>query len=1128
MAKPVFNPVQFELRNELPSVVSAEQFAQISQVTERVNVQLNWVAQILGWSGTNYWTDLSETVAQKRALLGGTFGVYNNYTLLRLKEVRSWEPALITSKKPNIAIGQRVIIGDQQAYIYNLTEGEDFLSLNIGEITSEILSLLEGGAAIKVDCAENRPFPFYRPEPLASGDADFRCSTGNLTRTTQFYDYYDLIVSPFSQGNTLLGYVQLNLYGGSYYYFDRAVYLSVGNDNFVPWVECQWVESKGLWQLYVPPEAIGNRLELVWAYAAQQRRSIASKQVQIVKWTDPSDWGEAGAGFNPVLDVFNIEKSYDVAGLNFSLGTYLHLGDLPPQNTNPLWFDAGLNALYANQNGQWTQTGTGTAYLTLQDQSAPPPYTYDIRPGTIWQSPEGRVFIWDAGSRPEELYYFFPNSFADGFIYIDPSFQNVQGLYFFNPDNFFIHNPNGVTSEGFVYFDCLLNDEGFYVNDANVRQPDWYEIGFFNNALQTTVFTPAYASNLSVQVDGVQVPNVFTTDDYRLNWEIRGDFLYVNYRATTTQGETFIPNITILSEYGVNPQVIDVSSDFTGRTELVTSVPYNERGPLNNFIGTWGNKGGTRPMDFVFDALDIHGFNEREALYLEPIDTLIDYDWMLSEVTGKKCFISDQPPVGKKIGNYYWNTETGAFSVLYEDRDRIPTWVEIDYPISVCQIGNTQCEYFPLKPVLSTGSCFTDNGDLWQDPITPGVAMFYEGSNGVNTWVQTNWDPSIIADCGWEFSERPSPDPDFYSIIIFVTDAFIQLAPDEEYSTEDFRISYSVESLDCAYRFKYVALSELGVQSFPTLWVGPRDGEFPPISITERVFSEAKFYLGPAVQNAGSTLRPWKTRSLEVANEVTLDEGIYANALVADLNKGPGDENWDRSFIRLPSEYGRENKVWNKTKLVVEDFTYAGTDSSLKEMKCPTETIKPQIYEEVIFYNRDPSAGTLLYSEPFLFSDVEGFFNLSEYFDTPTNSLGEYELANFDFVFEDRYDEWYEADLEEYQPLHFRQTADSGDWEGIYVEPTGNRPLSGFLAKDLRVKSAITVSAPVWDASIYKYPPLCPEVPESFDEDPNNCKVGYAYFAADLSAAEDGFFDQQKNIAWREPLVDDQTLYMLN
>ena len=1128
MPKPVFNPVQYELRNELPTVVSAEQLAQITQATDRVNVQLNWVAQLLGWSGPNYWTNLASTVSEKRALLGGSYGVYDGYTLLRLREIRTWEPSLVTEKKPNIAIGQRVIIGDQQTYIYDLTIGEDHLELNIGEIPEAIISLLEQGAAIKVDCKENRPFPFYRPEPLASGDSDFRCSTGVLTRTSQFYDFYELILSPFSQEGVTLNYTNLQLYGGSYYYFDRAVYLSLTENNYTPWVESAWIQSKGLWQLYIPTEVVGNTLSLVWGYATPGKRAIATKSVQIIPWTDPSDWGEGGQGFNPVLDTYFIEKSYNVAGLNFSLGTFLHLGDNPPRRDNPLWFDQGVNVLYSNFNDQWIQTGTGVAYLSLQDESAPPPYTYDIQPGTIWQSPTGRVFVWDAGRTLPDFFYFFPNAFKDGFIYIDPSLQSVEGFYIFDSDSFFIHNPNGVLGEGLPFINCLPDDDGFYISTPNVTQPDWYEIGFFDQSLLTSVFSPTYASYLSVNVDGVAVPEVFETDDYRLEWSVSGEFLYITYRALTDQGEAYIPNITVSSDFQANNQVIDVSDDFVPLSEEITSVPYNERGPLNNFRGVWGNKGGARPLDFVFDALSIHGFDEREALFLEPLSTLIDYDWMLSEVTGKKCFISDQPPVGKKIGDYYWNNETGTFSVLYMDRDRNEIWVEVDYPTSVCEVGNTECDYFPLKPILSTGSCVTDNGDLWQDPGTPAVAMFFESPNGVDTWVETNWDSSIIFDMGWPFSQKADPDPDFTSVVIYIGADFQTVSADIEYETVDYRFSYSIESLNCAYRFTYIALTELGVQSFPQIWVGPADLTFPPVNITDRVFSEARFYFAPAVQNASSSLRPWKTRSLEVANERTVDEEIYANPLRADLNLGPGDENWDRSFVRLPSEYGRGDSVWSKTRLAVEDFTYAGTDGSLKEMRCPSYVQTPQIYEEVIFYKKDPSVGTLLYSEPYLFSDVEGFFNLSEYFNEPTSELGEYRLADFNFMADDKYDEWTEAGLEEYEPLHYRLTQTSGDWEGVYVEPTGNRPLSGFLNNDLRVRSAITVSAPVWDASIYKYAPLCPQPPETYAEDPNNCKVTYAYFAADLAAAEDGFFDQQKDVSWRQPLTKDQTLYIRN
>ena len=102
------------------------------------------------------------------------------------------------------------------------------------------------------------------------------------------------------------------------------------------------------------------------------------------------------------------------------------------------------------------------------------------------------------------------------------------------------------------------------------------------------------------------------------------------------------------------------------------------------------------------------------------------------------------------------------------------------------------------------------------------------------------------------------------------------------------------------------------------------------------------------------------------------------------------------------------------------------------------------------------------------------------------------------------------------------------DWEGIYVEPQGNQALTSFVERDIAGKSVTIVPPPVWDASIYKYAPLCPFEEETYLEDANNFKVNYAYFTADLAAAEDGFFDPQSDVSWREPLTKDKTLYITN
>jgi hypothetical protein len=476
-------------------------------------------------------------VAQKRALLGGSFGVYNSYTILHLQEIRTWNNTVITDWQPNIAIGQRVIIGDQQTYIYDLQDNETELVLSFGTLTDTVIDYLQRGAAIKVDCPPNRPFPFYRPTAEASADAYFRCSVGQTTRETQYYRYANLFHSPYDQNNLLLPYENLDLFGGSYYYFDRAVYLSQGTSNLAPWIEAQWIESKGLWQIYIPESVIGNQLAFVWDYAVENtpKRVLAVAEFQVVAWNDPSDWGFGGAFFNPVLDEYSISKTYNTAGLNYSLGTRLDLGDNPPQGDNPLWYDAGNNTVYSYFGSQWTPVGQVVEAVQLSGSSAPPPATYDFQAGNIWQSPDNQVYIWDAGFENYDFFYFFSNAIVDGFFIINPSY-NIGSLYYYDPDNFLIHCPSFVDAQGLYVYNLDLNDEGFYISNPCFSSPDWYRVEFFGESLFSSVWTNTYSSNIYVLVDGTEIPNDFKTNDYEVIWSLSGGFLSVTTEQLPNRG----------------------------------------------------------------------------------------------------------------------------------------------------------------------------------------------------------------------------------------------------------------------------------------------------------------------------------------------------------------------------------------------------------------------------------------------------------------------------------------------------------------------------------------------------------------------------------------------------------------
>lgn len=1120
MPKPVFNPAQYELRNEIPLFLSEEQQQKVSDTTTRVNDQLNWVAQILGWNGDNYWTTLTETTAQKRALLSGTYGVFNSYTILPIYEVQAGNNLILTEKRPNVELGQRVIVGNLQSYIYSVEDAGDYFQISIGDLESTgILALLQQGAALKVDVPENRPFPFYRPEALASGDAYFRCTTGKKLPSRSVFNRVELVLYPYSQENTVVPYQNLELYGGSYYYFDREVYLSQDHNYLVPWITPEFVQEKGLWKLFVCPSAIGQEVTLVWNYPDPRADNlVASCPALVVPWKDPSDWGVHGESFNPVLDDYIVTKNYRTPGLNYSLGTKLWLGDLSPLNSNPLWYDAGVNVLYANQNDSWVPVGSATSFTSLDDV---PPSTYELSPGTIWQSANGKVYVWDPGVPQPDWTYYYPDRYEFPLAYYENPFLTSEGFYSYEPENLFIFEPTYNDGSFYVY-NTILDDEGFHVVTPGVRTPDWYEIEFNSDALRDSSWTPAYAQNLYITVDGAEVPNFYYTTNYQVSWAIIGDSLQITYKALTPDGEFNVPEIVILSRNSAGVR-LDVTNDFIQKDDNVSVLPYNEIGVLNNFRGVWGNKGGARSMDLCFDALDIHGFNEREALWLAPISRPVDFNYLLSLVSANQVYVGDAPPSVSREGDLYYNNETGALSLYYVDEDRKQWWVEVDLP-------TLPSPFVPAKPVLSTGGCILNNGDMWKDPVTEGITIFYESPGDENPydsipgdWVQVNWE--------YNFSETPDPVPDYNSVQVYIGDypnAVVPLTPGVEYIADNFTCSYTIDEETCSFIFNYNATTDLGLQELPDWWVSSQAAPtYPYQKISNYVYSDLRFVQAACVQNAESTLRPWKNQDLEVTTELELGEEVYYNPLIADDNKGPGDNDFLKSFIRLPSEYGRKSKKWQQTQLVMQDMAYFGSYHKLYSMRCPNIVQEPDIYEKVFFYGNDPT-GKLLYSEAYLYSDAEGFNDPDILLPERDLHGAEYQDADFDFGRDLLYDSWDEASLSQYSPLHYRQTDSSGSWEGIYVQPQGNQPLSGFVEEDLAGKSVTPATPPVWDASIYKYAPLCPFGPETYTEDANNFKVNYAYFTADLAAAEDGFFDPQADVAWREPVTKGQTLYITN
>jgi hypothetical protein len=371
--------------------------------------------------------------------------------------------------------------------------------------------------------------------------------------------------------------------------------------------------------------------------------------------------------------------------------------------------------------------------------------------------------------------------------------------------------------------------------------------------------------------------------------------------------------------------------------------------------------------------------------------------------------------------------------------------------------------------------------------------------------------------------EAPDPNVDL-SVIYFYCDG-VKLESGVSLQTDDYRFTYYEEPSTGGYRVEYIARSQAAIFNLPTISISDNITEQYIHNVSELVYSGVPLYASPNVYDCETPLRLWKAQDLQVVETVQhLLQDTFANPLRADLNTGPGPDNWEKYFVRLPPSYGRNEEVWQKVNLVCQDFGYWGSTVDPEFMRCPSEQAKPPVYEEVVLFGLDTVNLAFIYAEPYLYSNIAYGFAVAD----------DYANANTYPTVDLPFDEFTEATLTDYDPLHNRR-ADTiakvgegyGDWEGIYLRSGPCDMLSGFLVSDLEDGAAEPMSAPVWDASIYKYAPTCENAIETYTVDANHFKVGYCYFIADLSAAEDGFFDPQQEIAWRHTVSQDKTGYLL-
>jgi hypothetical protein len=406
-------------------------------------------------------------------------------------------------------------------------------------------------------------------------------------------------------------------------------------------------------------------------------------------------------------------------------------------------------------------------------------------------------------------------------------------------------------------------------------------------------------------------------------------------------------------------------------------------------------------------------------------------------------------------------------------------------------------------------------GEMWwdfanSDPDTRAAAINYQ-----NAWISVNSHPQ---------SGAPAPALDLGTILFYCDGTLVE--DGGSHVTEDYIFMFEEDAATGKYNITYRPRTFVGQAQLPTVTISDSLTTTYRADITDLVFSGLTYYMSPNTYNAETPLRLWKSQALQVAETVDhLEEDNYVNPLLADLNNGPGPENWEKYFVRLPLEYGRNEDVWQKVALICQNFGYWGSSIEPEQMRCPPEDDLPAIYEELFLYDQPIPDYTYVYSEPYLYSNV-AYFNSVE--SGGFQNSGVYPATDVEF------DEFSEAAMVEYEPLHNRQADVTspvnhgyGDWLGEYVNVNPCVPLTGFFTTDLLSGGITPVAAPVWDASIYKFAPTCENSRESYSVDANHYKVGYSYFVADASAAEDAFFDISQEAAWRYPVTLNRSSYLV-
>ena len=983
MPRPIFDIEQYELRGTLPEVYTEEQKKKLNSTLARVNGQVDWDAQLLGFSGPNYWgtalrqTDgtyewkgLPDTVNQKRRMQVGAFGVY----------------------------------GKDTTY-------------------------------------DQWPAPFNRSQVGASADASFHIfEVDGRTR-----------ISPLNQGEGIDYMHDPLVFDNGYYIFDSEIELEGREIDVDAFTETEVFLDYGVTytRLRILDDSVGGTI------LVRVKGSVAEPvPLKVIRWEDISDWnatairrqfiGMWGNKGNQLSVDFAVD-ALDLHGNDerFSLDFASNVTSITPEE---ILERVGLNPTF------WTNVDNFAFKFSspgCEQAIAVPPYLN----GPL------RGFDWKPDYIEDEVTFFQCDDNCDYEIKItqvmseEDNYDNGEYVSFCNSDE--IYNN--------AWYEWAIPEKDQTVKNGNYNNN--------NNAPTATVDEEDY-DHFPRPTEGYEdcqdiIKPIQTGIDNGIFYDELGDNPYPVGRIDE-------------GEYDRNPWRHIERFD-------IEYIPKTDLGLITKPCLTWDYDpdldNGTFE-DFRPDPLAIQPENPGGGPWATADDGIFDED------TVNFC-ISDATQGGVPCETDAWcGYDDGFYEMLligYECTKNY-TGCEADGgiyrpeygapdPIADCSF---ECPPIDNEPYESgyvfLGPPTVDGAEMGYGRYLPPGCTFVEGG------IYAEWDPNQDCDCEIECCEVDNGPLD----------------------GDRFAITNKVDGF--TYNYDYPVPEPAPVPPIPCAEYQPNIDicvtEYVNVDLSQLI-DDLAYKLQPNVRNSLVPLRTWKEHPLIDKDEVDTAQQEYWNYLEADTNRGPDQDSNYRHFLRLPLDYERDGREWNKAIAVSNNQDYFSAPEKLQQVKHVPAQPRPLLYSEV--YRDAVEEGTVMYEEDFLVSSV--------YSDTDDIQPGfedcsvSYEAS--DFIPFDT------AVTVDYDPFDMRIPYADGEWRGDYVTQSYKIGFTGHLSTDLTNHVLMFASSPVYDESMIKRPNVTfPESKE--DASTKNWVVSYAYFASDFSAADDPIFDPDKAHCWRQ------------